>query len=546
MHNSFFQRIGIRAKLLLAFASLIVLSVVLIIVSFFSINTILYFQQTKEHADQILFYTEEMELAVKELMHEEYKQAYFYTKNKSNSFERFENALISARQLLKQTEQSTQLEVNLQSLEKSVRSLRTLLQDRGFRDYGLEGSLREAIHALENSDVPYDKATMLTLRRHEKDFFLRKDLKYHESFEKVIVLFRETILDEQLLTFLKTYQNEFTNVVAVEREIGLDENTGLRGTINTHFDQLKPEVQSLSTNIKSISNAKIETAQWWLIITFSIQLIIALILAISYANLITKPVKEIRSALVSLSKGKFPSKLSVKTSEELGQAKASLNELLERLQSATEFAKQLGEGKLNTVYDIRYHDDVLAQGLMAMQKKLKDAHDQQQIANWTNEGMALFNEVLSEADKDALKFAQKLVHFITTYLQANQAALYFLNHDEYVLDRMATYAYGKKRFVDQRLSAHSGLLGQCVQEQDTILLTQIPKDYVKITSGLGEATPRNVAIIPLKDHDRITGVLELASFHTFKDYEISFLEKIAQQAGGFIQSIRIIEDSVSV
>ncbi len=75
----------------------------------------------------------------------------------------------------------------------------------------------------------------------------------------------------------------------------------------------------------------------------------------------------------------------------------------------------------------------------------------------------------------------------------------------------------------------------------TIFLTEIPGNYITITSGLGKAVPTSIVIVPLKHNDNIMGVIELASFNTFQSYEIAFIEKIAEIIAGALSSLKTSE-----
>ncbi|MGC4021393.1 MAG: GAF domain-containing protein [Cyclobacteriaceae bacterium] len=92
----------------------------------------------------------------------------------------------------------------------------------------------------------------------------------------------------------------------------------------------------------------------------------------------------------------------------------------------------------------------------------------------------------------------------------------------------------KRDFLENKIDFETGLIGQCAKEGETIFLKEIPKDYVKITSGLGEATPRNIIIVPLKNRGEINGVLEIASLELFKDGYVEFVEKMAETIAAFI------------
>ncbi len=94
---------------------------------------------------------------------------------------------------------------------------------------------------------------------------------------------------------------------------------------------------------------------------------------------------------------------------------------------------------------------------------------------------------------------------------------------------------------EKRIEIGEGLVGQAVLEKEYIYLTNVPDNYVSITSGLGQANPKSVLIIPLKSDEKVLGVMEFASFKIFNEYEIEFLEKVGENIVASIISAQINE-----
>jgi len=544
----FFNSIKIRAKLLLAFGSIILLSVLLTLYAVTSMSKVISLQNLNEESEKLSVNLERIELAAKEFIYEGYKQKEFQEKETSEILDRYTLALRSANECLRiisehsllansETKKLVDTLFKSEAISASFDATKALLKKRGFKDYGLEGSLRAAIHKIENSEQKYDRVIMLTLRRHEKDFFLRKDLKYQSEFNNVISTFSDELSgkgNEELLMLLTNYKNEFNQVVNIEKEIGLTDKDGKKGLLFTKLQQARLAVNKVQGQIHEITNSKITLSKMWLSSIFLIQFIVAAILALAYSHALTTVVKEIRTTMSQLAEGIFPSALKIHTREEIGQTKIAINQFLERMKSATSYAEKLGSGKLNATYDERFRGDVLAKALIGMQQKLSEADAIQSRQNWYNEGTAKFNEILKKDTGNIQELGDGILKMLVHHVSANQAALYLVNHEKKCFERVSTYAYGKKRFLDSKIDLDFGLIGQCAKERETIHLKEIPEDYVRITSGLGEAMPKSIIIVPLKNRDEINGVVEIASLVFFREDYIQFIEKMAGTIAAFI------------
>jgi len=559
--NDFFKSLKIRAKLLAAFGSILLLSVFLIFFSISSINTMLSHKEANEQVDLLKLSFETLNLNAKIFMYEGFKSNDFLQHKQDESVTAFDQNYQNATNLITvintsdflndrtNTRQLADLRVTLDSIQKEFKALVDLLQRRGFKDYGLEGELRKAIHQLENSGFTFDKASMLTLRRHEKDFFLRKDLKYQIDFNARLQEFRTQLANDPKLTglvsYLDNYQKEFNNVVAIEKAIGLTEHTGIRGRIRTYFHHIRPRLDEFRRRIKEKNERQILRTKIILGMLFSIQIVAGLVMALVYANLLTKSIKEIRNGMQKLASGIFPENLTVRTTEEIGQTKEAFNQFVDRLRAATIFAERLGTNDEGVHYDQRFSDDVLAVSLIGAHQKLLEAHDRQERIHWANRGAAALGDILKNERDEIDVLADKILKLLVTYLNANQGALYLSvrSQQEGYLERMATYAYGKKKFDSHRIPFGEGIVGQCVLEGSSTYLRDVPKDFVKINSGLGEATPRNVLITPLKANQTVMGVVELASFTYFEKHQIEFIERIAENIATILANKQRAEET---
>lgn len=232
---------------------------------------------------------------------------------------------------------------------------------------------------------------------------------------------------------------------------------------------------------------------------------------------------------------------------EIGKLATQINDVIEQLRDATDFVKGIGEGKLDMDYkaelDAEYTagKNKLADELISMQSKLKAVNTEEQRRQWANEGLTKFVDILRNANDNVQVLGDKIISTLVQYTGSNQGALYILNDDDEhnnVLELVSLFAFNIKKFEKQRLKLGEGILGQTFLEKETTYLTNIPEDYVRITSGLGDSNPKSILMVPLKVDKEVYGIVELASFREFAPHEISFVEKLGETIASTLSSVK--------
>src|SRR4029450_7663982 len=102
---------------------------------------------------------------------------------------------------------------------------------------------------------------------------------------------------------------------------------------------------------------------------------------------------------------------------------------------------------------------------------------------------------------------------------------------------IASYAYRARKHVANRFTPGEGLVGQAALEKQPSLLQNVPDDYIQITSGLGEAPPRNIIVLPVLFEGEVKAVIELASFLPFSSIHQTFLDQLPQSIGVVLNMI---------
>jgi PAS domain S-box-containing protein len=197
------------------------------------------------------------------------------------------------------------------------------------------------------------------------------------------------------------------------------------------------------------------------------------------------------------------------TSEE--EYDKQLSDRDKRLENMAEFAKQIGEGNYTTQLDISTHNDALAQSLLVMRENLISNHKKETEQSWIAEGKDVISEIL-RTNVRIDELSNEVIRALVNYINVVQGALYLYDEENKILKNAATYAYNRKKFINQEFKIGHGLIGECAYEMDYIYRTEIPDDYATITSGiLGDRKPQSILLVPLVTDEKLQGVIEFAS-----------------------------------
>lgn len=266
-------------------------------------------------------------------------------------------------------------------------------------------------------------------------------------------------------------------------------------------------------------------------------------LALFMAKSITRPINYLKNIIAKLGKGELADQGKQRfANDEIGEMADAVNKLVSGLRSTSLFAESIGKGNYDSDFEPLSEHDVLGNALIEMRDNLKKVSEEDKRRNWATEGLAKFGEILRKNNDNIEKLSDEIISNLIKYLKANQGGLFIINDEDEnnkYLNLSACYAWDKKKYVEQKIFEGEGLTGQAWIEKDTIYLTEVPENYITITSGLGESNPNSILIVPLKVNDEVYGVIEIASFNRFTEYEVEFVEKIAESIASTISSVKI-------
>lgn len=272
------------------------------------------------------------------------------------------------------------------------------------------------------------------------------------------------------------------------------------------------------------------------------------------ARKITRPLISISAMLKELSQGKIntDTKLTISTKDEIGDIAMGVNGLKESLGRTAGFATEIGKGNLNAGFEKLSNEDVIGNALLDMRASLQKSkeHDiERQQADetqrWIASGIAKVNEIMRQhTDLKALSYA--VIKYIVDYLEANQGVFYvvtetdkIVEEEEKTFEAVTALAWGRKKSFHRKIKMGETLVGRSAYERTTLYITDVPDDYVNITSGLGKSNPRSLLITPLILNDEVMGILEIVSFKEMDKFQIEFVEKAGESIASTIASLKI-------
>jgi len=357
----------------------------------------------------------------------------------------------------------------------------------------------------------------------------------------------DTVLQQTQTQTKKINDTTETQVLIPTKRIVKIENPTVQKAYVNLIETTKG-IQNLHNDLTLLYIAEYTSTQTGIqILIFFTILILIIFLIIGYvylSNRFIKPLDKVAIITQEIAEGDVSQKLLYDRKDEIGILANNINLLVNNLKKTSEFAKNIGEGKFEYPYQVRSQKDVLGFALLNMRENLLKVAEEDRRRNWANEGFNLFVNILRSNYESINDLAYSIISNLVKYLKSNQGGLFVLVEDHknnVYLELKASFAYDRRKFEETRVEIGQGLVGQAVLEKDILHLDKIPSDYIQIGSGLGDASPRHLLIVPLLDNTEAYGALEIASFKPFEDYEIAFVEKLSENIASTLASVKNTE-----
>ncbi len=550
---------------------ILLLTFTIVLFTAISIGLSVFYQYSTNNLKGIIFAIKNLEKNIIQLKNTE--QDFLLNFNKASDFfisnnTRFENEFRAShnnikiitdslselgiiKNYFKSLEQIEFFQEDLKSYSENFYELILAYKEKGFDSKGISGDWQNMSTQLINKislfkDQPV-YANIIRLKNIEKEYLLSKDPKLISELSNLSNDIQNSLFlagdNETILTGisndLNKYRETAKKLLSIDERIGISSKTGIIHNLNNTYLKLNDSVSSLSLILRERIKSR-QTGLYIILLSVIIILLAGLILILQKMSGIClfRPLTEISKYVSQLVRGKLPdNKIELNINNEFSSLSQSINILADNYKAKFKYAHNLNEGLLDSKIDILSEDDLLGKELIQLHKNIQKSVEEQKKYNedntkrrYINEGLAKFSEILRVNSNNIERLSDIFIKELVKYLNALQGGLFLLkdlDEENKALELASAFAYNRKKYINKEILMGEGLIGTCAIEKKAIVMTEIPEEYISITSGLGHTPPNNLILLPVIQEDITLGVIEIASLNQFQKHEIEFGEQVA-------------------
>ena len=214
--------------------------------------------------------------------------------------------------------------------------------------------------------------------------------------------------------------------------------------------------------------------------------------------------------------------------------------LTTQLRAIADVATAVTKGDLTRSIQVGAQGEVafVKDNINEMIRNLRDTTLRNEEQDWLKTNLAKFTRML-QGQRDFLTVGKLILSELAPLVSVQQGALYMMDssNGESELKLLATYAQQEGNGAKNCFKLGEGLVGQAALEKQHLLLTEIPTDYTKVSSGLRDFRPMNVVVLPILFEGQVKAVMELSSLDRFSPTHRAFLEQLTESIGIVLNTI---------
>jgi len=274
------------------------------------------------------------------------------------------------------------------------------------------------------------------------------------------------------------------------------------------------------------------------IVSFSLAgMVGSLLFGIIHLYWLKKPLRRIGRLVTQLTRGSFPSFVATKTRDEIGELERSLEQHVSNLKDIAAFSRSMARGNFTGNYEKLSSEDELGDALNRLKISLMESIKESEVRRreeeshtWSAQGLAKFSSLFRDSEDNLKDLSALLMKELVSYTEADVGALFITrdeNKGDLYLEVSGSYAYDREKQIDRSFRFGEGLVGRAAVEKELIYVSDLPPDYMKIRSGLGEDAPSSILLVPVILDQQVLGILELASLGEMPGHQIDFIRQLA-------------------
>ncbi len=564
-----FRNISIRSRFFLLVTGAVLFWLLAGFLIFSMINNLTRYQETSLRVQSIPQNVLQLQNAIQFFYVNDLPSESFQQSGRSTGIDQYNEVYHDTYELLSELKQEPTIIHNRTILQKLDRLIEYLItsdnyfetmvnksRQRGWGNAGLSGVILEQLGEMKNlpTDGIYQQVPEI-LRELELYLVFPRVSRLNTIENKVFALENTITLlpasdisqDAEMLA-LKSLLSSIHSLLLLDHELGISRYEGLQSQVNRTIQVLYNEAETMEAQFSQTRISKARGINFGIVIIILLSAILLGTVLILFSRSISHMLQLLIKSIRDLYAGRTPDVMLIKGKNELSEISLLLKRFSKNLRDKTSFATALAEGKDPGGLETLSREDSLANALIRMEKqisiaKAEDLKHQQSSdqRRWSNEGIAKFGEILRIYNNEINILAEHVIQELVSYLDASAGGFFLVDDSEtdagIVL--IASFAFERKKYIQRQFAFGEGLVGTCAIEQDKIFLTEIPDNYLNISSGLGESKPRSLLIIPLKLENETLGVIEIASINVLNEHEITFVEKLAESIASAVATVKM-------
>jgi HAMP domain-containing protein/signal transduction histidine kinase/CheY-like chemotaxis protein len=214
--------------------------------------------------------------------------------------------------------------------------------------------------------------------------------------------------------------------------------------------------------------------------------------------------------------------------------------LTNQVRAIAEVATAVTRGDLSRSIQVEARGEVsyLKDNINEMIRNLKETTQKNAQQDWLKTNLARFTRLL-QGQRDLEAVSRLILSELAPLVSAHHGVFYMMDSDEVDtrLHLTANYGCRSSKGVATSFLIGEGLIGQCAIERQRVLLTEVPRDYITVSSGLSSGPPASIVVLPILFEQEVKAVIEIASLNRFTETHLSFLDQLMESIGVVLNTI---------